>query len=80
MTNPLPVTIVRPDLGWKGSLTSLLSGLIGLAVRGWVVMILVPLLSSAVHPAFWQCVAACVVVGTLIGNQDQYRWWSKAPR
>lgn len=73
----LPVTIVRPKPRWSDIPKGLVVGLPALALRAWVVMLLAPVVHHALTPSYWQCLAACVAVGTLIGNQSEYRIWSR---
>jgi hypothetical protein len=76
MTNPLPVTIVRPKTSITDTLTTFLTQVISLALRGLWVMLLVPHFTPW-HLSFWQSVAACLVVDSLVSNQS-YLLWSKA--
>lgn len=79
LSNPLPVTIVRPKGSLSDAASATLSQILSLALRAWWVMLLVPHFTPW-HPSFWQSVSACLVVGSLV-TDDSYLLWSKrSPR
>jgi len=73
MSKPLPVTIVRPKSSFPDTVGDLLASVITVASRAWIVMLLVPHFTPW-HPSFWQTVAACLVIGTLVHDESYYLW------
>jgi hypothetical protein len=75
MSKPLPVTIIRPKASFGDAAGNFLSSAITLTFRAWLVMLLVPHFTPW-HLSFWQSVAACLVIGTLVSDES-YMLWSK---
>jgi hypothetical protein len=77
MTNPLPVTIIRPKRDLQEVLIQCAVGLGALAIRAWLVMLFVPAIVPSWHPTFWKSLAAIILFGALRGETDQYRLWTR---
>ena len=72
---PIPVTIIRPYMGWEEIGVKFGASLITAALMAWFVMLLIPVVIDW-HPSYWQSIAL-YVLGSLVGRSTWADAWSK---
>lgn len=72
----MPVTIVRPYYDVPERVSRFVAQLIVLALRAWVVMILVPYAFN-ITPGYWQTLAAVYAFSWFFGVKDSSFGWAR---
>lgn len=73
-----PVEIVRPEKGLRESLVDFFYSVAVLALRAWLVMLLLPVVWKPV--GYWWSLALVAVVGILTTSADDHRLWTRSDR
>lgn len=76
MTKPIPVTITQPYRTPGEKVSDIVAQFIVLAIRAWIVMLLVPYAFN-IEPSYWQTAAAILAFGNFFGLKDNHTSWSR---
>lgn len=71
-----PVVITRPERGLAHQTGSLIGGLLGVAIRAWLLMLLLPVTVLPIAPGFWTCAATILAFSMLFGLKDGHLGWT----
>ena len=71
-----PVRIVRPKATLSETVTTLISNVLTLLIRAWIVMLLAPLVGF--YPGYWLTVGLVYGVRTLLTGDSSYKVWTSA--
>lgn len=71
-----PVVIIRPERSTLQGFANFTGGLVVLAIRAWLLMLLLPVTVLPIAPGFWTCVATILAFSMFFGLKDGHLGWT----